>query len=77
MMTLNTSVCVFMLSRLFKCIIMLYRVIMVKNVFVDNCFASFSISIYFGEFRIACLFVTVYRKTGHNAAPFENFFLHL
>ncbi len=56
-MTLNTSVCVFMLSRLFKSIIMLYRVIMVKNVFVDNCFASFSISIYFGVFRMACLFV--------------------
>ncbi len=24
-----------------------------------------------------CIYVTVYRKTRHNAAPFENFFLHL
>ncbi len=38
---------------------MLYRVIIVKNVFVDKhiCFASFSISMYFCVFRIACLVV--------------------
>ncbi len=26
---------------------------------------------------IVCVYVTVYRKTGHNAAPFEKFFLAL
>ncbi len=38
---------------------MLCRVIIVKNVFVDKhiCFASFSISMYFCVFRIACLVV--------------------
>ncbi len=27
--------------------------------------------------RRSCVYVTVYRKTGHNAAPFEKIFLHL